>query len=75
MTSHAHWSCNAPNQVMRLGEPRAGDEAAVSALAFSPLGNLLLAGHADGDVAFWELKRTGWECAKTVKGAHRPFNL
>lgn len=65
-----------PLQVMRLGEPRAGDEAAVTALAFSPLGNLLLAGHADGDVAFWELKRAGWECAKTVKGArpaHSPI--
>ena len=54
---------------MRLGEPRAGDDAAVTALGFSPLGNLVGVGHANGDVAFWELKRSGWELAKTVKGA------
>ena len=56
-------------QVMRLGEPRAGDDAAVTAIGFSPLGNLVGMGHANGDVAFWELKRSGWELAKTVKGA------
>jgi len=55
-------------QVMKLGEPRAGDEAAVSALAFSPLGNILAVGHANGDIAFWELRRSGWECGKLVKG-------
>ena len=53
---------------MKLGEPRAGDEAAVSALAFSPLGNILAVGHANGDIAFWELRRSGWECGKVVKG-------
>ncbi len=54
---------------MKLGEPRPGDGVEVSALGFSPLGNILGVGHANGDVAFWELKRSGWECAKTVKGA------
>lgn len=53
---------------MRLGEARPGDGVEVSALGFSPAGNLLGVGHANGDVAFWELKRSGWECAKTVKG-------
>ena len=55
-------------QVMKLGEARTGDEGGVSALGFSPAGNLLGVGHANGDVAFWELKRTGWECVKAVKG-------
>jgi hypothetical protein len=54
---------------MRLGEPRQGDDVAVTALGFAPSGNLLGVGHANGDVAFWELKRSGWECAKAVKGA------
>ncbi|KAK9840784.1 hypothetical protein WJX81_004448 [Elliptochloris bilobata] len=57
-------------QVARLGEPRAGDDAAVTAMAFGPMGNLLAVGHANGDVAFWELKRTGWECVKALKEAH-----
>ncbi|CAL8466179.1 g5715 [Coccomyxa elongata] len=57
-------------KVMKLGEPRPGDGVEVSALGFSPLGNILGVGHANGDVAFWELKRSGWECAKTVKEAH-----
>lgn len=60
---------------MKLAEPKQGDDYAVSALAFSPLGNLLGVGHANGDVAFWELKRTGWECAKTVKGMWPPSLL
>lgn len=55
-------------QVSKLGEPRAGDDVAVSALAFSPLGNILAVGHANGDIAFWELRRAGWECGKLVKG-------
>ncbi len=37
-------------------------------MAFGPMGNLLAVGHANGDVAFWELKRTGWECVKALKG-------
>jgi len=41
----------------------------VTALAFGPVGNLLAVGHANGDVAFWELKRAGWECVKALKGA------
>lgn len=57
-------------QVARLGEPRAGDDAAVTALAFGPMGNLLAAGHANGDVAFWELKRAGWECVRALREAH-----
>lgn len=57
-------------QVSKLGEPRAGDDVAVSALTFSPLGNILAVGHANGDIAFWELRRAGWECGKLVKGQH-----
>lgn len=33
-------------------------------------GNLLLAGHANGDIVFWEFKRTGWETVKAFKDAH-----
>ena len=33
-------------------------------------GNLLLVGHATGDVVFWEFKRTGWETVKAFKDAH-----
>ena len=55
-------------QVSKLGEPRAGDDVAVSTMAFSPLGNILAVGHANGDIAFWELRRAGWECGKLVKG-------
>ena len=33
-------------------------------------GNLLLVGHANGDVSFWEFKRTGWEAVKAFKDAH-----
>ena len=33
-------------------------------------GNLLLAGHANGDVVFWEFKRSGWETVKAFKDAH-----
>lgn len=58
-------------QVMRLGEPRHGDDVAVTALGFSCSGNLLGVGHANGDIAFWELKRSGWECAKAVKSARQ----
>ena len=44
---------------------------AVTALAFSPTGTLLAAGHADGDVSFWELRgRAGWECVRAVRDAH-----
>lgn len=32
-------------------------------------GNLLMVGHANGDVALWELKKQGWDLAKTIKGA------
>ena len=38
-------------------------------MAFGPMGTLLAVGHANGDVAFWELKRSGWECVKALKGA------
>ena len=45
--------------------------AAVTALAFSPAGTLLAAGHADGDVSFWELRgRAGWACVRAVRDAH-----
>ena len=33
-------------------------------------GNILLAGHANGEVNIWEFKRTGWEVVKAIKDAH-----
>lgn len=30
-------------------------------------GSILLAGHANGDVNFWELKRAAWECVKPIR--------
>ena len=33
-------------------------------------GNILLAGHANGEVNLWEFKRTGWEAVKAIKDAH-----
>eukprot|EP00891_Asterochloris_glomerata_P005110 jgi/Astpho2/5110/Aster-x0236 len=33
-------------------------------------GSILLAGHANGDVNFWELKRAAWECVKPIRDAH-----
>ena len=32
-------------------------------------GSLLLAGYENGDVVFWELRRTAWEAVKSIKGA------
>ena len=59
-----------PPQVMQLGEPT-GQEA-VCSLAFSKTGTLLLAGHTNGDVAFWEWHRTVWQNVKHVKGTTTP---
>ncbi len=39
-------------------------------MAMPMQGNLLLAGHANGEVNFWEFKRTGWEVVKAIKDAH-----
>ena len=33
-------------------------------------GNILLVGHATGEVVLWEFKRTGWETVKALKDAH-----
>ena len=33
-------------------------------------GNILLVGHASGEVILWEFKRTGWEAVKALKDAH-----
>lgn len=33
-------------------------------------GSLLLSGHANGDVTFWELRRTAWEPVKVLTGVH-----
>ena len=33
-------------------------------------GNILLVGHASGEVVLWEFKRTGWEAVKALKDAH-----
>ena len=30
-------------------------------------GSILLVGHANGDVNFWELKRAAWECVKPIR--------
>ena len=54
---------------MQLGEPKAQEQEAVCSLAFSRTGTLLLAGHAGGDVVFWEWHRTVWQSVKHVKGA------
>ncbi|KAK9804391.1 hypothetical protein WJX72_010740 [[Myrmecia] bisecta] len=56
--------------ILQLGEPKTRDDGGVSCLAFSPQGNLLVVGHADGDVAFWEFRRSAWEPAKIIKDAH-----
>ena len=58
-----------PPQLMQLGEPT-GQEF-VCSLAFSKTGTLLLAGYANGDVAFWEWHRTVWQNVKHVKGNPR----
>eukprot|EP00884_Botryococcus_braunii_P022622 jgi/Botrbrau1/9043/Bobra.0376s0020.2 len=57
-------------RVIQVGEGGSRDTEAVTCLAFSPMGNLLMVGHANGDVALWELKKQGWEIAKTIKDAH-----
>lgn len=54
---------------MRLGGARGGGTEAVTALDFHSAGALLLAAHANGDVVFWEWRRTAWEPAKVIKGA------
>ncbi|KAL0048183.1 hypothetical protein WJX82_009442 [Trebouxia sp. C0006] len=56
-------------RVVQLGEVRPEDNA-VSSMAFSLQGNILLAGHANGEVNLWEFKRTGWEAVKAIKDAH-----
>ena len=33
-------------------------------------GNILLVGHANGEVNLWEFKRSGWEGVKGMKDAH-----
>ncbi|KAA6422788.1 MAG: hypothetical protein FRX49_07323 [Trebouxia sp. A1-2] len=47
-------------RVVQLGEARPEDNA----------GNILLAGHANGEINLWEFKRTGWEAVKAIKDAH-----
>ncbi|DBA69468.1 TPA: hypothetical protein ACH3X2_012810 [Trebouxia sp. C0005] len=56
-------------RVVQLGEARPEDNA-VSSMAFSLQGNILLAGHANGEINLWEFKRTGWEAVKAIKDAH-----
>lgn len=53
-----------------LGQPRPQDGAAVTCVAFSPQGQLLAAGHANGDLDFWEARRGAWELVKSVRDAH-----
>lgn len=33
-------------------------------------GNILLVGHASGEIVLWEFKRSGWETVKALKDAH-----
>ena len=33
-------------------------------------GSILVAGHASGDVNFWEFRRVAWECVKSVQDVH-----
>lgn len=50
--------------VSKLGEPRS-ESLAVSAITFNASsGGSLLVGHASGEVALWEFRRSGWEAAK-----------
>lgn len=42
----------------------------MTCLTFSIQGSLLLVGHADGDLGFWEFRKAGWECVKTIKDVH-----
>ena len=42
----------------------------MTCLTFSPHGNLLAVGHANGDLVFWEFRRMAWESVKTLKDAH-----
>ena len=42
----------------------------MTCLTFSPQGNLLAVGHANGDLVFWEFRRMAWESVKTLKDAH-----
>lgn len=56
--------------VSRLGEPRT-EAHAVSAVAFNASsGGSLLVGHASGEVALWEFRRTGWEAVKVLPDCH-----
>ena len=61
------------NRTMRLvvlGEARPGDREAVSALAFSTSGSMLLAAHVSGAVVLWQWHRNVWESVKTIRGEH-----
>lgn len=59
--------CSGP-RLVRLGDPSRGENDAVTVMAFSWGGNLLVEGRAKGDVAFWELRRGTWESIKVIKG-------
>lgn len=57
-------------QVVLLGQPSQKEDASVSCVAFSMQGSILMVGHANGDLHFWEFRRTAWECVKTIRDAH-----
>ena len=61
--------CRQP-QVVQLGQVSLREDAAVTSLAFSLQGSILVAGHASGDVNFWEFRRVAWECVKSVQDVH-----
>ena len=45
-----------------------GSSSPITCLAFNTLATLMVAGHARGDVVFWERRRDAWEVAKSVRG-------
>jgi hypothetical protein len=65
--------CQNPDRPMRLvvlGDARPGDREAVSALAFSTSGSMLLAAHVSGAVVLWQWHRNVWEPVKTIRGGY-----
>ena len=71
--------CRDPDRPMRLvvlGDARPGDREAVSALAFSTSGSMLLAAHVSGAVVLWQWHRNVWEPVKAIRGGRdRPEHV
>ncbi len=56
--------------MVQLGQVSAREDAAVTSLAFSLQGSILVVGHASGDINFWEFRRVAWECVKSIQDVH-----